>query len=118
MKVVHLASSAQLGGAERVVLDIIAGLRSARPDWTSALVAPAPGPLVDRARSLGIDVSIVPLPDALARLGDAGLAAGGRHPLALLRRVGVGVPHVGRYIVSLARTLRALRPTLVHAHGF
>ena len=45
MKILFLNPAGLIGGAERVLLDVIASLRAARPDWPLALIAAADGDL-------------------------------------------------------------------------
>ncbi|HEY0407688.1 MAG TPA: hypothetical protein VGC89_18280, partial [Pyrinomonadaceae bacterium] len=71
MKIVYLNPSGQLGGAEMSLLDMLASLRAAAPDWSLRLVVSEDGPLAERAASLGVETIVLPFPNALARLGDA-----------------------------------------------
>ena len=73
MKILYLSPCAQLGGAEKSLLDILASIRAAKPDWQLHLVASGDGPLVSKGRALGLATTIVPFPLALSRLGDAGV---------------------------------------------
>ena len=121
MKVVYLNPSAQLGGAERSLLDILASIRAAEPDWSLQLVVSGDGPLVRRAAALGVTTTIVPFPPALGRLGDAaagGPAGNGTSRLALLWRLASAVPMVAAYVRRLRCMLRASAPDVVHTNGF
>ena len=51
MKIVYLSPSGELGGAEKSLIDILASLSSARPDWTLRLVAGEDGPLLSFAKA-------------------------------------------------------------------
>ena len=46
MRVVFLSPSGELGGAETALLDVLAALRAARPDWTLATIAADVGRLI------------------------------------------------------------------------
>ena len=59
MRIVYLDPSGQLGGAERSLLELLAGVRAAEPDWPLHLVVSADGPLVARAAALGVPVDLV-----------------------------------------------------------
>ena len=114
--IVHLASSGELGGAERVILDALTGLLDLRPQWSLHLVVPSDGPLARRARAARIGVAVAPWSGAVAELGE-GMAKGhGRAGFVL--RLGAALPGVARDAARLARVLAGLRPSLVHAHGF
>jgi glycosyltransferase involved in cell wall biosynthesis len=113
MRIVFLNPSGQIGGAERSLLDILASLRAAEPAWALGLVTTAEGPLVPAAEALGVRVVVVPLPEAVARLGD-----GGARRAASLPRLAAAVPAVAGYVRRLRRAVRALSPDLVHTNGF
>src|SRR3970282_1433952 len=119
MHVVYLVSSAQLGGTEASVFEMIGSLREAHPDWTLRVVTPAEGPLVERLQAAGTPVHVLPFPAALARLGEAGrmgsVAGRVRFAFAFLR---APLPAVS-YSRRLKRTLGSEGPvSVVHAHGF
>ncbi|HEX2190673.1 MAG TPA: glycosyltransferase [Longimicrobiaceae bacterium] len=113
MNVVFLNPSGQIGGAERSLLDILASLRAAQPDWTLRLLVTADGPLVAAAEALGVGTTVVPLPPALARLGDGG-AGGSASPLALAR----ALPSGAEYLRRLRRAVAELSPDVLHTNGF
>ncbi len=114
--IVHLASSGELGGAERVVLDILTGLIEARPGWSLHLVVPREGTLARHARAAGGSVIIVPWSSSVTRLGDS--MTSGHQAIHLVWRAVSALPGAFRDAATLGRVLRRLRPTLVHAHGF
>lgn len=122
MKIVYLNASGQLGGAERSLIDFMASLRAAEPDYALELIAPADGAMVNEARALGVAASVLPFPPALARLGDAGAggpAGGGQSRLlGTLGRLSLSAPSVALYTARLGRMLRAAAPDLVHTNGF
>jgi len=47
MRVLYLSPTAAMGGAERVLLDLLGMVRKARPAWPLALVTGNDGPLVE-----------------------------------------------------------------------
>jgi glycosyltransferase involved in cell wall biosynthesis len=121
MNVVYLNPSGQLGGAERSLLDMLASVRAAEPDWPLRLVVSEDGPLVSQSVDLGVPTTVVPFPSGLARIGDAG--AGGpagnqRSRWSLLREMFLTGPAVFAYVRKLRRTLRELRPDVIHSNGF
>src|SRR5690349_8534415 len=105
MKVVHLASSGEIGGAEAVILDILAGLRERQPEWTLELIVPEAGPLQQRASALGVRVIVMPWGSRLERLGDT--LSTGREVLRIAMRMVWAVPTVIGYARRLARLLTA-----------
>ena len=117
MRLVFLNPSAQLGGAEAALCELLSALRAAHPAWSLALVVAADGPLVPRVRALGLPVTVLPFPASVARLGDWGLGRGwvarARMAATLL---GAGVP-AARYAWRLRRLVRRERPDVVHSNG-
>jgi glycosyltransferase involved in cell wall biosynthesis len=119
MTLVFLNPSGQLGGAERSLLDVMASIRSAEPGWTLRLVATAEGSFVSGARALGVEATVLPLPPALAALGDGGApGGGGRSRLALVRSLLAAGPATLGYLRRLRRVLRAMAPDVLHSNGF
>ena len=121
MKIVYLNPAGQPGGAEAVLLDVLAGLRSAQPDWPLALILGQAGPVAGRSTALGVPTTVVPFPPELARLGDAGAGGpAGRQvgPAALLRKFASAVPALFRYRRSLRQAIAQAQPDLLHSNGF
>lgn len=116
MKLVYLNPSGQLGGGEVALLDLMASIRAAEPEWSLHLIAGAEGPLAARAERIGVSITVLPFPNALARLGDAG--TGGSSRAALLTKLVRAAPAVIGYAGKLKQVLRELRPDLLHTNGF
>jgi glycosyltransferase involved in cell wall biosynthesis len=121
MRILFLNPSGLFGGAERSLLDIIASIRAARPDWVMRLVAGSDGPLVRRARAMNLDTSVLPMPPALARLGDSAMRTSSGASYARLSiatsMVGAAVA-ANRYTATLSREIDRFAPTLIHTNGF
>jgi glycosyltransferase involved in cell wall biosynthesis len=117
VKLVFLNPSAQLGGAEAALVELLSGLRAVHADWPLALIVAADGPLVERVRALGVGVTVLPFPASLAGLGDWGLGRGAvaraRMALSLLAAAGPAL----RYAARLRRAVRGEHPDVVHANG-
>ncbi len=117
MKILFLSSTGQTGGAEAALLDLLAGLRASQPQWALALVAASDGPLVERARTLGVAVRVLSFPASLARLGDWAL---GRSAWARVRmgvRVLAAAGPAWLYLQRLRRVMRQEAPDVVHTNG-
>ena len=112
MRILYLSSSGQLGGAERVLLDLAASLRRSHPAWELHLAAVEPGPLVSAAHDIGVAATVLPLPQALADLGESGASPG----RVALRLAGAVLPLRG-YVAALRRHVAAITPSIVHSHG-
>ena len=121
MKVVYLNPSGQLGGAEMALLDLMASIRRAEPEWVLSLIIGGVGPLEERARAIGVDAMVLPLPGAVARLGDAGAGGSAGRQLSrisLLRRLVLAAPAMIHYASELTESLRVIAPDLIHTNGF
>ena len=116
MRIAFLSASGQLGGAETCLLDMIASLRAAAPDWPLLLVTAADGPLVARAQALGAAVAVVPFPAAVARLGESGFEASGG-PARFAAQIGLAVGPIAGYASTLGHALAPFGPDLVHTNG-
>ena len=121
VRILYLNPSGQLGGAERSLLDILASVREAVPDWELGLIVSSDGPLLAEAEKLGVTVRVLPFPAALARLGDAALKrtqrTWQRHAL-LLRNLARAVPQVWLYQRRLRAAVREFAPQVLHSNGF
>lgn len=115
MLLVFLSGSAEVGGAERSLLDMAASLRHARPDWRLHVVTPAEGPLTEAARAMGLGADAVPFGPTLSRVGEA-TASRTDLARALVRLARTAGPVAG-YARRLRARLRDLAPTIVHTHG-
>jgi len=111
---VYLNPCGQLGGAEVSLLDLLASIRAAEPDWDLHLVIGEDGPLVQRAQSLGVQVLVTTFPRALARLGDSG----SQPPVAALWQALRAITGTVFYTLRLRRILAAIKPDIIHTNGF
>src|SRR5215472_8328926 len=73
MRVLYLSPSGALGGAERVLLNILASVRAADPSAEPYLLALADGPLCQHATRLGVPCTVLPMPAGMAAVGDSQL---------------------------------------------
>jgi glycosyltransferase involved in cell wall biosynthesis len=118
VKVLFLNPVGTVGGAERVLLDLIASLRAAVPSAEVHLVAAADGPLVDAARPLGARTQVLPLPASVGEMGDSGLrGAPARAALALLGRAPAAAWAAWQHGRRLRRLVEEVRPDVVHSNG-
>lgn len=116
MDLLFLSGSAELGGAERSLLDMLASLRATRPTWRLHLVTPADGPLMAEARAAGVLVTAIPFGLALARLGEPS-ASGGADLAHLLVRLARTAGPVANYARRLRAHIKATAPDIIHTHG-
>lgn len=118
--ILFLNPIALLGGAETVLLDIVAGIKHAEPGWRLVLVVgESNGPLIDRVREIGAEAKVIQLPAAIGRIGDA--SAGDPAGLKNHRVVGrmlIAIPLLLIYVWRLRRFITELAPDLIHSNGF
>lgn len=117
MRLLYLSPTASMGGAERVLLDLLGGIRRARPTWVLGLIVANDGPLADDARRLGVRTMVMPFPRAFARIGDAGLAGPGSW-FRFIWWALLGTFSMARYIRQFRRAATGFEPDIVHSNGF
>jgi glycosyltransferase involved in cell wall biosynthesis len=114
VKVLFINPIAQLGGAERSLLDLLWAFRELDADVNSEVLAFEDGPLLGAARELGVVASVVESPSELNRLGDSNLGLGS------FATVAKSVLATGRVTAFLARARRRIlesHPDLIHTNG-
>jgi glycosyltransferase involved in cell wall biosynthesis len=121
LNVVYLNPSGELGGAEAALLEMLASLKKAEPEWRLELIVSAAGPLAARAAALGVSTTVLPFPQKFARLGDAALGGprgSESSRFGLLCRLLLASPGVVVYVAKLRNVLRRLAPEVIHTNGF
>lgn len=113
LRIAFLSPSGQMGGAETCLVDALAVLREARPQWSLSVVLGENGPLASRASEHGAEVHLLPFPTELARLGDSGQLASG-----VFWRLMSTAPSVLRYRFQLHSLLTRIKPDIIHTNGF
>lgn len=116
MKILFFNPTGVLGGAERNLLDVLASLRAAQPGWRLGVLLGDDGPLRGAVEALGIGCTVLPLPQNVAKLGDAGLSGlSGRVRLA--SRAPKAAVATAAYVRRLRAWLRAEAPDRVVTNG-
>jgi glycosyltransferase involved in cell wall biosynthesis len=115
--VLFLNPTGRIGGAETALVELLAGLREAQPAWVLELVVASDGPLGERARTLGVAVSVLPFPRPLAVLGEWGHRSGFRARLRLVGALARAAWPARHYARQLRRLLRQRAPDVVHTNG-
>ena len=121
MRIVYLNPRGQMGGAEVALLEILASIRAAQPEWKLNLIVSGEGPLGASARVLGVETVVLPFPPSLARIGDAavsGPAGQGVSQARLLARLLLASAGIANYVTKLRKELRRLDVQVIHANGF
>lgn len=118
VKVLYLSPTGTLGGAERVLLSVLNGVRQAAPAARLHLLALAEGPLLERAADLGIDASVLPLPASLHALGDSQLTrTAGAGAISVVGQMLSGGADAVRFLGRLRQVVRRIKPDLIHSNG-
>lgn len=117
MRLLFLNPTASMGGAERVLLDMLTMLRRSKPTWTVGLIVGNDGMLVSEARAIGVETIVLPFPRMFARLGDTSLDSAGAWLRFVRRAAGATVALVG-YVRSLSAAIRRFGPDILHSNGF
>jgi glycosyltransferase involved in cell wall biosynthesis len=117
MNIVFLNVSGHLGGAERVLIDLLISLREAKPDWRLEVILGEDGPLLPLLIESAVEVSVLPYPDRVANLGDSG-AGGFLARIKLIFSLFFALPAILNYRRQLRGHLAEMAPDAVHTNGF
>ena len=120
LRVLFASTGGTVGGAERVLLDLMSSMRRRSPAWALRLLSPAEGQLLTDAQALGVATRVERFPASVARLGDSPVGrAGGRIGWALRLAAGLfrATPPSVAYLWRLRRALRDEAPDVVHTNG-
>lgn len=115
MRLAFVSVSDQLGGSEVVLLDLLRQVRRLRPSWVLHAITPGCGPLAERARAIGAAVQVVPMPEALARVGEF---RRGRDVSGAAGRLTAAARALPAYEERFRAVLDAVRPDVIHSNGF
>jgi glycosyltransferase involved in cell wall biosynthesis len=121
VRILYLNPNGSMGGAERVLCDLMQAVRRRRPDWNLDLITGSDGGFVAAARASGINAGVLPFPASFNRIGDA--AAGGPAgdeisiPIALVRLFAT-VPQLAAYVLKLRALINDGQPDVIHSNGF
>jgi glycosyltransferase involved in cell wall biosynthesis len=114
MRIAFVSVSGQLGGSEVVLIDLVNQVRRLRPSWILHLIAPGCGPLSERARAAGVAVQVVPMPDAVAHIGESGRRD---RPVSLAGQLVAAAGALPAYEARFRNTLAAIGPDIIHSNG-
>lgn len=115
MRVLFLNPLGGLGGAERSLLDLLVSLRASDIRIEPKLLLMGDGELVRRVRELGVEVEVLPMPPALAGLGESRAEAAGRGRYA--GELARGALALLPYLAHFRRAVRRARPDVLHTNG-
>lgn len=116
MRVALLSVSGEIGGSETSLLELVRGL-VARPEIDPVIVVPKEGPLAARARELGADARVAPMPEGLTAFGEWSMRSAaelGRRTVTLARAAAA----TRRYTATMAELLGEIGADVIHTNGF
>lgn len=102
------------------LLDVLATVGSARPNWQLSVVLGDDGPLREAVEALGFSCALLLLPRGLARMGDSGSRETGSRWSrggVLAARGSVAALATAAYLSRLRRLIRAETPDLIQTNG-
>ena len=119
MRVVFLNPIGEIGGAERVLLNMIWGLRQTETTMDVSLLTGSDGPLAHEAARLGASATVVDMPAVLRGMGESQRLRD--HGARRLARAGWSALRAASatpcYVARLASALRRAAPDIVHSNG-
>ena len=114
-KIVYFNPTGTLGGAELCLLDVVAGVRAGRPEWSIKVLLADDSPVRDALERLGIACEVLPIPSRLAAAGDSDTTSNSR--LGKLLKLSTTLPSALGYFLKVRRALRDERPGLLQTNG-
>jgi glycosyltransferase involved in cell wall biosynthesis len=117
LKIAYINPVGTIGGAEMCLLDVLAMIRAARPEWRLSVLLGDDGPLRAAVEALGVGCAVLPLPGGLARMGDASSGSRWSRGGALAVRSPGAAVSTAAYVARLRRWLRAEAPDRVQTNG-
>ena len=117
----YLNPTEQLGGAERVLLDLLPSLRAAQPGWSSTrLIVASEGPLAERALTLCVPTNCFAVSATHRTAGrfwdrePSCLAAAAIHSIV---KLALAIVAAAGYARGVRGVLERMAPDLLHTNG-
>lgn len=117
MRIAFLSVSAEFGGSESALWQIVCGIRRAAPSTECVVIVPRDAVLASRVRATGASVRVLAMPDALASFGEwslRGASAVAKQSAAMVSAVAAA----GQYQRALQSLLAEIDPDILHTNGF
>ncbi len=109
MRVLFLSTSGHLGGAERVLVDMVRA--TVATGGTAGVVTVEDGPLTAAVAEAGGETVSLPLPRSFGRTGESHAA------IATMAAVAASAPPLLAYSRRLTAAIQAWQPDIVHSNG-
>ncbi|MEH2160645.1 MAG: glycosyltransferase family 4 protein [Nostoc sp.] len=118
MKIVFVNPVGVIGGAERVLLTMLTALNT-QSNIQLHLIVGTDGALVEEAKKLGVEVTLLKLPEEFNQLGDSAFKSHNKTIaiFILLLRIVTILTSIWKYLREFRRSLRELKPDLIHSNG-
>ncbi len=119
MNILFLNPIGRVGGAERVLVDVIASLRTVGSVDQITVILLSEGPLAARLRQYQCDVIVEPLPGSFAEMGDSQFIHKNRWyaNVLLLGKMSTGALKLVMYLARLRKLIKQHAPELVYSNG-
>jgi glycosyltransferase involved in cell wall biosynthesis len=109
MRLLYLSAFGGMGGAARVLLDLLVGMRSRGHEVR--LILGEAGPLHSNVAAAGIDAEIVPMPERLAAFGESG-----QSPASMAASAPAAGAAAITYLSALRASVDRWSPSLIHSN--
>ncbi|MFK0729852.1 MAG: glycosyltransferase family 4 protein [Gloeotrichia echinulata HAB0833] len=108
-----------IGGAEKVLLTIFATLLTTQPKIQIHLIVGTDGPLIQQSQKLGVQVTLLKLPEKFNQLGDSSFKGSSKRitGLILLLQLIQILPNLSKYFHEFHQLLHKINPDLIHSNG-
>lgn len=116
-KILFLAPTGQLGGAERCLVDALWSFQKDYPEFQKTLIIGSDGHLAELARNENTQVIVLPFPLRFASIGDSGLPHYQLFLFKLLWKMLLAGPAMLVYLFRLRRAIASQKPDVVHVLG-
>lgn len=119
MRILYINPVAGLGGAEQCLLDTLIATRQSLPKAEIYLLVLGEGNLIEKADFLGINVTCLPLPSELAKIGDSQLNQAKKLNFisSLFQSLNI-LNYLTKYVKNLRTTIEEINPDLIYSNGF
>lgn len=116
-RILFLAPTGQIGGAERCLVDTVWSLGRDYPGIEKVMVCGSDGPLVGQLQNENVTVEILAFPKMLAALGDSSAGGSRLGMLRVILKLIISIPAMLIYVIRLRRNVDRHKPDIVHVLG-
>jgi glycosyltransferase involved in cell wall biosynthesis len=119
MNIVFLNPIGSIGGAERVLIDVVSALTRSPEGYRVTVILLTDGPLAEVLIGLGVNVVVLPLPAAVSGMGDSQLIGGNRliKGLKLGSRLLAESAGLASFVVRLRGAIKRFAPDVLYSNG-